>query len=120
MDPEGEYTPLVKALGGAVMCFAVGGSDWLNAMAMEEGYGEGSPVAFKSQFIMSLLKQIDPDGIRAHHKSIIDRCVALVLQEQKRPAKSQPSVPCGKSCWSSRNRKHGIWPLPWSCIPPAL
>ena len=87
LDPEGENTPLVKALGGAVMCFAVGGSDWLNAMAMEEGYGEGSPVAFKSQFIMSLLKQIDPDGIRAHHKSIIDRCVALVLQEQKKIGK---------------------------------
>lgn len=87
LDPEGEYTPLVKALGGAVMCFAVGGSDWLNAMAMEEGYGEGSPVAFKSQFIMSLLKQIDPDGIRAHHKSIIDRCVALALQEQKKTGK---------------------------------
>ena len=87
LDPEGEYTPLVKALGGSVMCFAVGGSDWLNAMAMEEGYGEGSPVAFKSQFIMSLLKQIDPDGIRAHHKSIIDRCVALVLQDQKKSGK---------------------------------
>ena len=87
LDPEGEYTPLVRALGGSVMCFAVGGSDWLNAMAMEEGYGEGSPVAFKSQFIMSLLKQIDPDGIRAHHKSIIDRCVALVLQDQKRTGK---------------------------------
>lgn len=87
LDPEGEYTPLVKALGGSVMCFAVGGSDWLNAMAMEEGYGEGSPVAFKSQFIMSLLKQIDPDGIRAHHKSIIDRCVALVLQDQKKTGK---------------------------------
>ena len=87
LDPEGEYTPLVKALGGSVMCFAVGGSDWLNAMAMEEGYGEGSPVTFKSQFIMSLLKQIDPDGIRAHHKSIIDRCVALVLQDQKKTGK---------------------------------
>ena len=87
LDPEGEYTPLVTALSGSVMCFAVGGSDWLNAMAMEEGYGEGSPVAFKSQFIMSLLKQIDPDGIRAHHKSIIDRYVALVLQEQKKTGK---------------------------------
>ena len=87
LDPEGEYTPLVKALSGSVMCFAVGGSDWLNAMAMEEGYGEGSPVAFKSQFIMSLLKQIDTDGIRAHHKSIIDRCVARVLQEQKKTGK---------------------------------
>ena len=36
---------------------------------------------------MSLLKQIDPDGIRAHHKSIIDRCVALVLQDQKKTGK---------------------------------
>ncbi len=87
LDPEGEYTPLVKALGGSVIRYAVGGSDWVNAMDMEKGYGEGSPVAFKSQFIMSLLKQIDPDGIRAHHKSIIDRCVALVLQDQKKTGK---------------------------------
>ena len=83
LDPEGEYTPLVKALGGSVIRYAVGGSDWVNAMDMENGYGEGSPVAFKSQFIMSLLKQVDPDGIGAHQKSIIDRCVAQVFREQK-------------------------------------
>ncbi len=83
LDPEGEYTPLVKALGGAAIRFAIGGTDWLNAMAMENGYGEGSPVAFKSQFIMSLLKQVDPDGVGAHQKSIIDRCVAQVCKEQK-------------------------------------
>ena len=35
LDPEGEYTPLVKALGGSVIRFAVGGTDWLNAMDME-------------------------------------------------------------------------------------
>ncbi len=80
-DPEGEYTPLVKALGGSVIRCAVGGSDWINAMDMEDGYGDGSPVAFKSQFIMSLLKQLDPDGIGAHQKSIIDRCVALVFRD---------------------------------------
>ena len=84
LDPEGEYSPLVKALGGSVIRYAVGGSDWVNAMDMEMGYGEGSPVAFKSQFIMSLLKQVDPDGIGAHQKSIIDRCVAQVFQEQKK------------------------------------
>lgn len=83
LDPEGEYTPLVKALGGSVIRFAVGGTDWLNAMDMENGYGEGSPVAFKSQFIMSLLKQVDPDGIGPHQKSIIDRCVAEVCKEKK-------------------------------------
>ncbi len=83
LDPEGEYSPLVKALGGSVIRFAVGGTDWLNAMDMENGYGEGSPVAFKSQFIMSLLKQVDPEGIGPHQKSIIDRCVAQVCKEKK-------------------------------------
>lgn len=83
LDPEGEYSPLVKALGGSVIRFAVGGTDWVNAMDMESGYGEGSPVAFKSQFIMSLLKQVDPDGIGPHQKSIIDRCVAQVCKEKK-------------------------------------
>ena len=83
LDPEGEYSPLVKALGGSVIRFAVGGTDWLNAMDMENGYGEGSPVAFKSQFIMSLLKQVDPEGIGPHQKSIIDRCVAQVFKEKK-------------------------------------
>ena len=83
LDPEGEYSPLVKALGGSVIRFAVGGKDWLNAMDMENGYGEGSPVAFKSQFIMSLLKQVDPEGIGPHQKSIIDRCVAQVCKEKK-------------------------------------
>ena len=82
LDPEGEYSPLVKALGGSVIRFAVGGRDWLNAMDMESGYGEGSPVAFKSQFIMSLLKQVDSDGIGPHQKSIIDRCVAQVCKEK--------------------------------------
>lgn len=83
LDPEGEYSPLVKALGGSVIRFAVGGRDWLNAMDMESGYGEGSPVAFKSQFIMSLLKQVDSDGIGPHQKSIIDRCMAQVCKEKK-------------------------------------
>ena len=84
-DPEGEYTPLIKALGGSVIRCAVGGKDWINAMDMEDGYGDGSPIAFKSQFIMSLLKQLDPDGIGAHQKSIIDRCVAQIFQEMPKP-----------------------------------
>ena len=83
VDPEGEYTPLVQALGGAAIRFAIGGTDRWNAMSMENGYGEGNPVAFKSQYIMSLLKQVDPDGIGPHQKSIIDRCVSQVYKEKK-------------------------------------
>lgn len=86
-DPEGEYTPLIKALGGSVIRTAVGGSEWVNAMDMEEGYGDGSPAALKSQYIMSLLKQLDKDGVGSHEKSIIDRCVAQILKEQKKTGK---------------------------------
>ena len=35
----------------------------------------------KSQFIMSLVEQIDKNGVGPQHKSIIDRCTALVYQE---------------------------------------
>ena len=35
----------------------------------------------KSQFIMSLVEQIDKHGVGPQHKSIIDRCTALVYQE---------------------------------------
>lgn len=40
--------------------------------------------AADSVLIMSLLKQLDPDGIGVHQKSIIDRCVALLFREMPR------------------------------------
>ena len=84
LDPEGEYTPLVKALNGSVIRCAVGGKDHLNAMDMVSGYGDGSGVALKAEYIMSLLSLIDEEGFGPHHKSIIDRCVSQVFQEAKR------------------------------------
>jgi len=84
-DPEGEYVPLVKAMGsdiGTVIHVAAGGKDRLNAMYMVEGYGEGNnPVIVKSQFIMSLVERIDQKGIGPQQKSIIDRCTAEVYRE---------------------------------------
>ena len=80
-DPEGEYTPLIKALGGTVIHIAAGGKDRINAMEMVEGYGDNNPIVEKSQFIMSLIEQIDKNGVGAHQKSIIDRCTAEVYRE---------------------------------------
>ncbi len=82
-DPESEYTPLINALGGSVIRIATGGSDHVNAMDMAEGYGNKNPIADKSEFILSLVEQIDKQGIRAHQKSLIDRCVELCYREQK-------------------------------------
>lgn len=85
-DPEGEYAPLVEAMGsdiGSVIRVAAGGKDKLNAMYMVDGYGENSPIVVKSQFIMSLIEQIDGDGVGPQQKSIIDRCTAAVYREAK-------------------------------------
>ena len=59
-DPEGEYAPLVEAMGnlGSVIRVSAGGKDRLNAMYMVDGYGENNPIVEKSQFIMSLVEQI--------------------------------------------------------------
>lgn len=83
-DPEGEFAPLVQAMGadiGTVVSVAAGGKDKLNAMYMVEGYGENNPIVEKSQFIMSLIEQIDKNGVGPQHKSIIDRCTAAVYKD---------------------------------------
>ncbi len=83
-DPEGEFAPLVQALGGdisTIIHMVAGGKDRLNAMYMVDGYGENNPIVEKSQFVMSLVEQIDKNGVGPQQKSIIDRCTALVYQE---------------------------------------
>ncbi len=82
-DPEGEYGPLVEAMGntGSVIHIAAGGHDRLNAMYMVEGYGDSNPIVVKSEFIMSLIEQIDKKGVGPQHKSIIDRCIGAVYRE---------------------------------------
>ena len=86
-DPENEFGALCQALGrdmASVIHMAAGGKDRLNAMYMVEGYGEQNPIVEKSQFIMSLIEQIDKTGVGPQHKSIIDRCTALVYQDAAR------------------------------------
>ena len=83
-DPEGEYAPLVEAMGsgmGSVIRVSAGGRDRLNAMYMVDGYGENDPIVVKSQFIMSLVEQIDKKGVGPQQKSIIDRCAAAVYRD---------------------------------------
>lgn len=71
-DPEREYTMLEK-FGGEIIRIAAGSPDHINAMDMVEGYSDvGSPVAQKSQFVMSLLEQLDQEHeLSSKDKSII-------------------------------------------------
>ena len=88
-DPEGEYVPLVEVMGekGSVIRVAAGGHDRLNAMYMVDGYGDTNPMVVKSEFIMSLIEQIDSRAVSAAHKSIIDRCIAAVYRGAVRKKK---------------------------------
>ena len=84
-DPEGEYAAIAQLLGddASVIRVAAGGKDRLNAMYMVDGYGENNPIVVKSQFIMSLIEQIDKGSVGPQHKSIIDRCTEMVYREAK-------------------------------------
>ena len=82
-DPEGEYARMLEWMSDivTVVHVAAGGKDRLNAMYMTDNYGENNPTVTKSEFIMSLVEQIDKKGVGPQHKSIIDRCVNNVYCE---------------------------------------
>ncbi len=78
VDPEAEYSPLVKALGGEVIKISATSNNHINAMDMNSEYGDGAnPVILKSEFILSLCEQlVGSNNLGAKQKSIIDRCTA--------------------------------------------
>ena len=82
-DPEGEYATMLESMQkiASIIRVSAGGRDRLNAMYMVDGYGENNPIVVKSQFIMSLVEQIDRKGVGPQQKSIIDRCTAAVYRE---------------------------------------
>ena len=86
IDPESEYRPLVEGLGGEVVEISATSSNHINAMDMEQGYGEGeNPVVLKSEFLLSLCEQsVGAGKLSAKEKSIIDRCTAQCYHDYVR------------------------------------
>ena len=81
IDPEREYSKLVKALGGEVIKISATSKNHINAMDMNSEYGDGNPVILKSEFILSLCEQLIGKGnLGAKQKSLIDRCTASVYR----------------------------------------
>ena len=82
IDPEREYSPLVKAMQGEVIHISATSESHINAMDMNSDYGDGAnPVILKSEFILSLCEQlIGGNSLGAKQKSIIDRCTASVYR----------------------------------------
>ena len=82
IDPEREYSSLIKALGGETIYISATSKSHINAMDMNSEYGDGAnPVILKSEFILSLCEQLIGSGsLGAKQKSIIDRCTANVYR----------------------------------------
>lgn len=83
-DPEGEYYPLVHALGGQVIHISATSHDYINPMDINMDYSEDdNPLGVKSDFILSLCELImgSRNGIEAEEKSVIDRCLPIVYRK---------------------------------------
>ena len=84
VDPEREYSPLVKAMGGSVIEISATSPNHINAMDMSRDYGETDPIIEKSQFLQSLCEQIVAGHkFQKGQQSIIDRCTENVYRYYK-------------------------------------
>lgn len=82
-DPEGEYYPFVKRLGGDEIKLSLTSKDYINPLDITLDYGEGeNPVAFKSDFILTMMELIAGGkvGLTARQKTIVDRSVREVYR----------------------------------------
>ena len=92
VDPEREYGPLIRALGGEVITISASNGSYVNALDISKEYGDGrNPLVLKSEFIMSLCQQLMGAGeIGAKEKSIIDRCTANIYRKYIRRYEGDP------------------------------
>ena len=81
IDPEAEYKPLIKSLGGEVIKISATSDNHINALDLNKNYGDKNPIIDKSEFVLSLCEQaIGGKAISSMQKSIIDRCTSLVYR----------------------------------------
>ena len=80
VDPMGEYSPLVRRLGGQVIEIAPDSPHHINPMDIEIGLNdEDSPLSMKADFLLSLCELVvgGKDGLQPIEKTVIDRCVLI-------------------------------------------
>ena len=82
-DPEAEYFPVVRRLGGQVIKISPTSSQYVNPMDMSLNYSEDdNPLALKSDFILSFceLAAGGRNGLEPVEKTVIDRAVRTVYR----------------------------------------
>ena len=84
IDPEREYSPLVKAFGGEIVRIAPGSHFHLNPLDMDKQYADDEdPIVLKADFVLSLCETVIGGryGLTPSQRTIIDRCVRLLYQD---------------------------------------
>jgi len=85
VDPMGEYSPLIKRLGGQVVEIAPNSHHHINPMDIAAAFGpdDENPMALKSDFILSLCELIvaGKEGLQPVERTVIDRCVRLLYRD---------------------------------------
>ena len=83
VDPMGEYSPLVRRLGGQVIEIAPDSPHHINPMDIDLSFDEENPMALKADFILSLMELIvgGKDGLQPVERTVIDRCVRQMYRE---------------------------------------
>lgn len=88
IDPENEYGPLAKLVGGEVIEVEAGGIHHINPFDLDVSYGdEGKdPLPFKQDFILSMMEMIlgSTIGITPGQKSLLDRASRYTYAELKK------------------------------------
>ncbi len=83
-DPEGEYYPLVRALGGEVVKLATNSKDYLNPMDIQLSHkNDREALKLKSDFLITLCDSIagGETGLANDEKGIIDRCIEKIYDD---------------------------------------
>ena len=83
-DPEGEYHPLVYALGGEVIKLSTSSTDYLNPMDIQvSSRDDREDLKLKSDFIITLCDHIAGGkyGLANDEKGIIDRCIERIYEK---------------------------------------
>jgi hypothetical protein len=101
LDPQGEYTPFVKALGGEVINFSAGCGTHINPFDMDLSYADDeesgehtNPLVLKNSYIGSICEIAVGGrfGLTQGQKSIIDRVLGIIYADFLKTG-SQDDIP---------------------------
>ena len=90
LDPQGEYTPFVKALGGEAINFSAGCGTHINPFDMDLSYADDeesgehtNPLVLKNSYIGSICEIAVGGrfGLTQGQKSIIDRVISIIYDK---------------------------------------